>query len=522
LKLSLRASRVFFVSSAFAAALMSAGLPQAQAYSRSFADEDGTLYPSSGYIRHAQKISEEMTLDQLIEIVRKDDLRTIEDVIGRLPMQMKDQNYVLMYRSRSLHQASPEAPRAILFTPTARFVVTFNGGERKYRGHDKLEVMQYHDKSQSFEFREIEFLSGQSARVSEPNPAKCLECHQSPSRKGLDVRPNWEPYSIWPGAFGSDGGRFSSASSSLLSQSKWSRNEKRFVPQDREFLEEQAREEEFYNRFSQEIAPRHPRYRQLGQFNVHAPTDLTANLAVLNFMRVIRLMRQEKEIFEAYKPALEMAMRCGKSPLDLDHPLMKWHLSQKVPDYFRYRTDFMISDVITYLFEPLGVDTSDWSMDFRTRGRFAFYERFGTPNNTTEGFRYAWLKIVPESERHPQLDCAKLAEKTVANMDSFLRKRRHLELAARVRRQAVSAPAILNRCARCHVDSDASFAPKIPFRDPAKLASLLNETGYPRGTLRDEIIYRTSEMAPHYEQMPPSQGLTSEESKALYDYLLRF
>ena len=152
--------------------------------------------------------ADEMSIDRLLQIVASKNLRTVESVIAELPLKMKDSDYVLMYRSRSLQEATFAAPRAILYSESGRFVVTFNGGDPNLSGHDTLETIQYRDDSRTFEFREISFADGKKPAVSVLNPQKCLACHQSRHRQDIDPRPNWEPYFIWPGAYGSFDGFF--------------------------------------------------------------------------------------------------------------------------------------------------------------------------------------------------------------------------------------------------------------------------------------------------------------------------
>src|SRR5262249_19298254 len=141
-------------------------------------------------------------------------------------------HYVLMFRSRSLHGSSFAHPRAILFDPEARFVVSFNG-DAGQAGFTALETMEFDDSDKSFKFREITFPSfapyfapraealgaskgkpGAGAQgaakgepsearsanggvnISHPNPPRCLRCHGEPAR------PVWDTHPEWPGAYG--------------------------------------------------------------------------------------------------------------------------------------------------------------------------------------------------------------------------------------------------------------------------------------------------------------------------------
>ena len=153
-------------------------------------------------------------------------------------------------------------------------------------------------------------------------------------------------------------------------------------PQDAEILELQSHEEEFTANYLKHVAPTHPRYSRLGNFNADAPTELTDHFMVWDFMRVVRLMRAEAEIYPAYRSLLELTARCSFDDYLRGNPFIQWAAVQPMRKYYHYADPSFVSKMITDMFEPLGVDTSDWSMDFGTRGRLAFYERFGTPTQS--------------------------------------------------------------------------------------------------------------------------------------------
>lgn len=158
---------------------------------------------NSFYVSNFVPFEQEMSFGKLEELIRDKNIRSVEELVGNLPFHMLDKNYVVMYRSRSLQAASPDSPRIITFTPSARFVLTYNGGAPGQKGSNAVETVQFHSDSNTFEFREIEFLNGEAPKISDPNPSKCMRCHQSVDRVNIDPRPNWEPYNVWPGAIGS-------------------------------------------------------------------------------------------------------------------------------------------------------------------------------------------------------------------------------------------------------------------------------------------------------------------------------
>lgn len=138
------------------------------------------------------------TFEDLRTLIESQNLTRIEDVVERLPEEYR-QNYTLMHASRSLQEATPAFPRAILFGKNASLILAF-GGSPDLVGYDSLEVIQYRDQSHQFEFRRILFhetSAGKRPEFSPANPTACLSCHTT------RLRPNWERYPDWPGAYGS-------------------------------------------------------------------------------------------------------------------------------------------------------------------------------------------------------------------------------------------------------------------------------------------------------------------------------
>ena len=471
---------------------------------------DGIEYPALSYIQSPVPYDEELTFEQLTEVMAEKKLNTIESVISNLPEYMLNYNYIVMYRSRSLQKASLEAPRIITFTPTARLILSFNGGG-SLKGGQAIEVIRFDDQTRRFEFREITFSHSKPPTISEPNPKKCLGCHQSPSRTNIDMRPNWEPYNVWPGAIGSNNGIVTSPLKNDGGVKAVAR------PHDSVFLEEQVFEKDILDHFLQKVAPNNPRYSSLGILNPKTPTHFTQVIAVLNFQRVVRLMAEETPIWEAQKEIYEMLGRCHYS-----YDLKEESFSRLLENHRlltpagRYISsgafgEEKISQRITWLFESLGVDTSDWSMDFGTTGRFAFMERFGVPHHTHMAFEAAWRKSFSESE----LSCQDLAKLAKSKLQQLFKNKPTWTSSSPLQLE-ISAPKLLKQCSGCH--SDGITAPLIPFNDPQKLKVALHSP-YKKQSLLEEILERTGDMAEIDNQMPPNRRLHFEEREALRKYL---
>jgi len=141
-----------------------------------------------------------LTYEKVRNLINKHKIRDIKTLLSILPESYRS-HYTLMYDSRSTQDASPRHPRVILYGEDAKLIMGFNGHPSQ-AGFDKLELIQFRDKENDFEFREITFptRSNKKTRVefSLKNPNSCRNCHRK------DLHPNWEEYSFWKGAYGSN------------------------------------------------------------------------------------------------------------------------------------------------------------------------------------------------------------------------------------------------------------------------------------------------------------------------------
>lgn len=529
--------------------------------------------------------------DRFSQLLLDSGATSVEETLPVIKSQHPEffDHFVLMYRSKSLQQASFQAPRAILFDLSGQFVFSFNG-ERGQRGYQAIEIMSFNTDQKKWEFREVLFSEKAPPKVSEPNPAKCLQCHQSSARANVDPRPNWEPYNIWPGAYGSDSGSIRDGHSGTFAQGLVDQN-----GSDKIMLEEQAQELIELTKFFTQTKPDHPRYKYLGFDELseiatresgsekisfkyrlalsemaHETVKFTQFLASLNAERVIRLMT-ETEAWTALKYAMISSFRCGSWQLEtnlinqlieaapkqfiardstrIDHsktdfefearqfsPEMHLTLEEQeafVKESVRQRKvwlagladprSFSLSERIFLLFEGHGIDIEDWSMDFKTEGRFAFYERFGTPSNTGTAFIDAARKLLPKEDWN--LSCEVLRVQANQQIRQYRQQSDHFQSWLNKPSQDESNPAmLLDSCIQCHDHTQGGkdlSIPKIFFRDSAWLSANLNEPLWPgsQATLLEEISYRLSDHATLDEQMPPINRRPSlAERRALIEY----
>lgn len=117
-----------------------------------------------------------------------------DEIFAKLGISLPQ--FVLMFHSRSLQEASFESPRVIQFMssfPFSRLFVAYNGSPSQ-RGFDRIELLQFNEAEASFEAAEVHLVPGARARLTR-NPQSCEACHGQP------LRPIWNPYPVWPGAY---------------------------------------------------------------------------------------------------------------------------------------------------------------------------------------------------------------------------------------------------------------------------------------------------------------------------------
>lgn len=121
-------------------------------------------------------------------------VKSVEELLQKLPEAYRTY-FILQYDSHSNHSSNSKHPRVIFFGPDAKLLLAFSGLPSD-SFYDTAEMIEYEPATASYAFYSIHFKKNEPTQV-EINPQDCLRCH------GFDPKPNWEPYSLWPGAFGS-------------------------------------------------------------------------------------------------------------------------------------------------------------------------------------------------------------------------------------------------------------------------------------------------------------------------------
>ncbi|MBX3018871.1 MAG: hypothetical protein KF767_13355 [Bdellovibrionaceae bacterium] len=504
---------------------------------------------------YGYKPGSSMNVETLVNVLKKGDARDVPTALRLFKAAAPEyfENFVLIYRSQSLQESSFQAPRVLLFDPSGELVVTFNG-HPQHRGYGKLELMQFRGDTMKFEFREIDFTPN-GPKLSDANPKTCLQCHQSAARAGVDPRPNWEPYNVWPGAYGSESGRL------------WPRNSyeaNKFRGDDRIMVEEQPRERAELTRFWNVTRPADERYALLEtpkkartakgvDFDeiAHQSVSFTDILSNLSLRRMVRLAQTDNPAaYARVKHNLVHLYRCDNLAL-ADEDRLGLVARVNAQGIFRITTEKVqpppygaggpsedgynradgdyrlvtpparwehsFSEQLTLLFESQGVSTLDWSTDFGTRGRFAFTERFGRPSNLRV------MRFLAEEQEFElgKMSCDELKPLAEAEGLKFAAWLKTYNVPAEAIRPAANPQALLARCASCHTDVASSEAPWIPFDQPAALSRVLREGRAASGRpLWDEMQYRLSDHARLTDQMPPAlRRPEPEDRQALLRYL---
>lgn len=500
--------------------------------------------PKRAQHTYAHPARPNLSISRILDKMKAERLTTIEQVLAGLPQDFRD-HYVLMYGSRSLQQSTFLAPRVIFHEGDGSFALAVGSGHAGLRGGNVIEMVQFHDDGYRWEFRELTFRAGRNPEVSEPNPKKCLACHQSPLRTDVDPRPNWEAYNFWPGAYAGFDGEIGKR---LI-------DPKNMAPIllpliDAHLYDEDDVAQSMLEKFFAEVQPDHPRYKFLGPFNGQAVTDMGELFVGNNDLRAVRLASQSPD-WDVYRNLMVTMMTCDHTydvfelrkhkpfPRNLFYPdslppeLEPLHRS--LVDKFTMREELPIRELtagmrIDMLFETRGIDTTDWSMDYKTDARLAFEDRFGSVASPLAQMQSAVIEVL-KLKINPELGlgglCADAQKDLAEKLPGWRQSGRLKQLVATTQerlltyQRTMGREALLNRCVSCH-DGSKKTVPAIAFDDPESLKKELPRIIVRRGqTMRmiDEIEWRLRDFATTDEQMPPSLASSPKDRKAVMAYL---
>ena len=164
----------------------------------------------------SESLSPLVTVQNIVEWTETEAIQSVPDLLKRLPEGYRTFS-VLQHQSRSRHQASFQFPRVIFYGPDAS-LLTAVSTHPEDPNFQTVEFIQYEPQTRKFTAHELHFSDGKTKWTL--NSPTCHRCHRK------DLRPNWEPYNLWPGTYGSvqdkvsPGSREHEELTTLLSQFK--------------------------------------------------------------------------------------------------------------------------------------------------------------------------------------------------------------------------------------------------------------------------------------------------------------
>jgi hypothetical protein len=444
-------------------------------------------------------------------------IKSVEALLSTLPSEMLS-HYNLVYQSRSLQDASVENPRVIISSFNGNDIFAFNG-EMHQAGFDTVEAIHFHRASKTFEFREIVF-GRSSVYVSDRNPKKCLVCH------GLDPRPNWDTYPLWPGIYGSDEDLANQRAQQANSTNQTLPEVKNLTS----FFSAKARNSRY--KFLRKFRPAGSGYVGfLAGETISPNTEFTITLGLLNFQRVSRILAQNKKVLP-FRFAIVGALECPETSYQNFFPT-NWFSKTEIESILKEVRDInQLSGSSRYsrenknaAFYPLsksqdetfdyldrfaglylvakvaGVNIDDFGTEFSPRS-FAFNTGFGPQEKSY------FLSLLTRDLLSPieDLSCSSLAEKSRTELSQLDQK-------VLITNGTREFSPIYRKCQVCH---DGQFAPRVSFDNPKILSSQIAVSGRP---MTDEILYRINLPSTAREKMPQFTTLSPEEKTTLRAYI---
>ena len=477
--------------------------------------------------------------EKLHSLIIENKVTSVEGLLKLLPEDTRSR-YVLLFKSRSLHEANPTAPRVLMYDRDAQFILTFNGNPDQ-KGFRAVETAEFDNQKKEFTYREILFPEPRSkvstVSFSEPNLEKCIKCHGQPAR------PIWDTHPLWPGAYG----------------------ERYRMP-----LSEKERED--LTQFLQ-IQPSHPRYRYLANIerfanketfapsaktlydgaNKDSPNEeLSRLLSRENMKRIAETIRKSPQFSRfGYTLLASVTRDCGqidefvpeemrpsfrdqwrsfeaqadKKNADQEEMKRRRSLSFDYKPDAASRSEVIALNALCFIAEKgMGLSTRQWTTAFE-EGTFDFK----SPQSIDSEFELQILAaLAPHDDQLMKLFSLRKVSSSEKYCDHLRRQsQKSLKDLATFdalsvsgfrtpssSRESLPTPSLVRKCIECH---DGIVGPDIPFGDPHGLSPLLRGGNYPHGHLLEEILFRLSPEAGS-DRMPKRMNLSEVERAELANY----
>lgn len=434
--------------------------------------------------------------------------------------------FTLMRKTESSQGATPTDPRAIVFGPTAKFIFTFNGAPTS-KGYQEIEMIFFREIPQArWEMRKLSFSPQDKKNVfSGPNPPQCLSCHQNP------VRPIWNQYDIWKGAYGENDDAIPDFNNDKYAGGGIS--EEQLIVRKKEWLDfrEFLKNKDSHSRYGKlefaegsPVSPYSPSGRNFN-YRLRPNLKLTESLMSLHSKTLISKLKEHPEFNKEKRLLLASLLRCEDhiDPKNIAEQNIFTELEARflkcdkgtVPwNHKGYTGDMSHRHYLLYL---LGLEHSDFSLERRPTkwsyfggelyseenlmldlyafikkedprlSAFHYYDQYSREMTLPEGATED-LKTVPEL-------CVELLQSRLGQGGT-----------------AASGPISLKNsfatCVGCHHKNGE--APYLPFEDPDRLKD--------DKTLIELIKNRIGTADPSL-RMPPLRTLSEKERQGIYDWL---
>lgn len=467
-------------------------------------------------------------------------------------------HFSLMRKSQSLQDATPAAPRAIVYGKDARFILTFNGSPNQ-AGFNHIEMMQFVDTAGGggkFELREIAFDPAKRKRpvISEINPAKCARCH------GTDPKPLWEDYDRWPGAYGEDDDALidfddpSRYPTSLDGDNAIVARHRQHLKEFRSFMVNRVQHPRYKWLIIPEgagspVAPYIPSGRS-GKSPLRPNLNLTALFSELNGKRVARKFADYGEACFAKGAPLAAALLLECDAVDSQRVLMKSITEQLLNDQRQYassrpvalepviwslRNPSFYNDGRVSLLEIMGFSYFDWT-PARQKRQWQYFQGFKDTSDDILAALWPALQaktglVLPSysmirTELNPQYyqsiggdydDTGRVSKQSQTAREQACTSlgNRLQDFDVNTLRQScqsadqgpASVPAAIAMCMSCH--DGGSDAPALPLDDAMAVRANSNFL---------TLVFERLNAEDRDQRMPPTRPITADE----YQQLVRF
>ena len=162
----------------------------------------------------------EMSDIQLADIMEKNDVKSLDQLIPYLPKEMRS-NFVMKHgikrkgerghliEEKVSQSADPSLPRVITWDERNGYSVSYNGGGLGQKAGHRLDILSFDFLNSDFHLKAVDFKDEELNDIYPPKISttkSCQECH------GPNDRPIFSMYPDWPSFYGSDNDEISNRS----------------------------------------------------------------------------------------------------------------------------------------------------------------------------------------------------------------------------------------------------------------------------------------------------------------------